>query len=179
MKWLQTIQHLDIQTFNWCMARRRREQLTALSRAVSRTADGWMYLLFFAFYALVQRDSGLALATLAFCAYGVERSIYWVLKNTCRRNRPQQALDEFTSFIIPSDKFSFPSGHTSGAFLFTFLVASQLPALLPFLLLWSAGVAGSRIFLGVHFPTDTLVGACLGSLVGYGMLGWFATQGWL
>ncbi|WP_028669633.1 phosphatase PAP2 family protein [Saccharospirillum impatiens] len=179
MKWLQTIQHLDIRTFNWCMARPRREQLTALSRAVSRTADGWMYLLFFTCHALVQPSSGLALATLAFWAFAVERAVYWVLKNTCRRNRPQQALAEFTSFIIPSDTFSFPSGHTSGAFLFTFLVASQLPVLLPFLLIWSIGVAGSRIFLGVHFPTDTLVGAGLGSLVGYGMLGLFTTQGWL
>jgi undecaprenyl-diphosphatase len=178
MKWLQAIQSIDTQTFNWCMARRRREQLTALSRAVSMTADGWMYLLFFTVYAATQRESGLALATLAFWAFCAERILYWMLKNTCRRNRPQQALAEFKSFIIPSDKFSFPSGHTSAAFLFTVLIASQLPALLPFLLIWSVGVAFSRLFLGVHFPTDTLVGACLGSLVGYLMIGLVWTEGW-
>jgi undecaprenyl-diphosphatase len=179
MKWLQTIQYLDILTFNWCMARRRREQLTALSRAVSKTADGWMYLLFFGCYAMIEPESGLALATLGFWAFVAERSVYWVLKNTCRRNRPQQALAEFTSFIIPSDTFSFPSGHTSAAFLFTVLVSSQLPALLPFLLIWSVSVAFSRIFLGVHFPTDTLIGACLGSLVGFWAVGGFTLQGWV
>lgn len=178
MKWLQTIQYLDIRTFNWCMARRRREQLTALSRAVSKTADGWMYVLFFALFAMVHPDSGMPLARIAFVAYVAERSIYWVLKNTCRRNRPEQALVEFTSFIIPSDKFSFPSGHTSAAFLFTILVSSHLPALLPFLLVWSVSVALSRIFLGVHFPTDTLIGACLGSLVGYWVLGGNTFVGW-
>ncbi len=173
MKWLQLIHHLDIQTFNWCMARRRREQLTALSRAVSRTADGWLYVLFFLSYAFIQEGSGYELAKTAALAFGIERVLYWVMKNTCRRNRPQDALAEFTSFIIPSDKFSFPSGHTSAAFLFTVLVASQLPVLLPFLLVWSVAVALSRLFLGVHFPTDTLVGASLGSLVGIAAIGGF------
>lgn len=173
MKWLQLIHHLDIQTFNWCMARRRREQLTALSRAVSRTADGWLYVLFFLSYAFFQEGSGYELAQTAALAFGIERALYWVMKNTCRRNRPQDALAEFTSFIIPSDKFSFPSGHTSAAFLFTVLVASQLPVLLPFLLVWSVAVALSRLFLGVHFPTDTLVGASLGSLVGIAAIGGF------
>lgn len=173
MKWLQRIQQLDTLTFNWCMARRRRERITALSRAVSRTADGWLYLVFFGIYALAQPESGMALAKIAVVAFAVERGIYWVLKNTCRRNRPQEAIDDFTSFIIPSDKFSFPSGHTSAAFLFTVLVASQQAVLLPALLLWSCCVAMSRIFLGVHFPTDTLVGATLGSLVGYWALGGF------
>ena len=110
---------------------------------------------------------------IAVLAFAVERAVYWVLKNTCRRNRPQDAIEEFTSFIIPSDKFSFPSGHTSAAFLFTVLVASQQPVLLPPLVLWSSCVAMSRIFLGVHFPTDTLVGAVLGTLVGYWALGGF------
>lgn len=171
MKWLQLIQQLDIQTFNWCMARRRREQLTALGRAISRTADGWLYVLFFVLYGVFQPESGWVLAQTAALAFAIERSLYWVMKNTCRRNRPQDALEEFTSFIIPSDTFSFPSGHTSAAFLFTVLVASQLPVLLPFLLAWSVSVALSRIFLGVHFPTDTLVGATLGSLVGILALG--------
>lgn len=171
MKWLYLVQRLDIQAFNWCMARRRRAQLTALGRAVSRTADGWPYLLFFLAFALFQPETGWPLAKLAVSAFAVERTLYWLLKNTCRRHRPQDALDEFTSFIIPSDTFSFPSGHTSAAFLFTVLVGSQLPTLMPFLLSWSIGVALSRIFLGVHFPTDTLMGAALGSLIGFVALG--------
>lgn len=174
MKWLAPIQEFDIQIFNWCMARRRREQLTALSRAVSRSADGWLYLVFFASFALTGGQAGTALAKLAIVAFAVERSLYFIMKNTCRRNRPQDALEAFTSFIVPSDKFSFPSGHTSAAFLFMVLVSSQFPALFPVLLVWSCSVALSRIFLGVHFPTDTLVGATLGSLVAVWALGGLA-----
>lgn len=174
MKWLAPIQEFDVQIFNWCMARRRRERLTALSRAVSRSADGWLYLVFFALYALTGGQAGIALAKLAFIAFFVERIIYLIMKNTCRRNRPQDALEAFTSFIVPSDKFSFPSGHTSAAFLFMVLVVSEFPALFPFLLAWSSSVALARIFLGVHFPTDTLVGASLGSLVAFWALGGLA-----
>ena len=40
-----------------------------------------------------------------------------MLKNGFKRNRPQDALTHFTSVIVPHDQFSFPSGHTSAAFL--------------------------------------------------------------
>lgn len=166
MNLLQPIQQLDHSLFHWCMARRRREQLTSLGRAISVTADGWFYLLFAAVYAAASWSSHVTFLQLYLVAFVSERLIYFVLKNSFRRNRPADAISNFTSFIVPSDKFSFPSGHTSAAFLFAVLVSSQLPTLLPFLLLWSALVAMSRVFLGVHFPTDTVVGAMLGATVG-------------
>ena len=167
MKWLEPIHRFDLTLFRWCMARRRRELLTSLGGAVSKTADGYLYFLFPALYALVDWPTNQRFLLVFGLAFAAERSIYFVMKNSCRRNRPEDALGDFQSFIVPSDKFSFPSGHTSAAFLFTTLVASQFPVLLPFLLLWASSVAVSRVFLGVHFPTDTLVGALLGSTVAF------------
>lgn len=171
MKWLHVVQSLDIQAFNWCMTRRHRVVLTAWSRAISRSADGWLYLAFFFAYGVFQPQDGILLAESAGIAFAIERTLYWTLKNTCRRCRPADALDDFMSFIVPGDTFSFPSGHTSAAFLFAVLVSSQFPGLLPTLIVWSTAVALSRIFLGVHFPTDTLVGALLGSSIGLLVLG--------
>lgn len=166
MRWLQPVQQIDLTLFKWCMARRRRETLTAIGRAISKTADGWLYLVFIVGYGALEWSDGNAYVRLFVSAFLFERLIYWVLKNSCRRNRPADAINDFNSFIIPSDKFSFPSGHTSAAFLFAVLVASQFPSLWPVLLSWGVLVALSRVFLGVHFPTDTLVGAALGSTVG-------------
>lgn len=166
MKWLQPIQQFDLTLFNWCMARRRRELLTALGRAISKTADGWFYLAFAVIYAAISWPSNLHFLKYYLIAFIAERLIYFVLKNGCRRNRPADTIQGFSSFIVPSDKFSFPSGHTSGAFLFAVLVASQIPLLFPVLFVWAVLVAMSRVFLGVHFPTDTVIGAVLGSSVG-------------
>ncbi len=167
MKWFQSIQEFDLCLFHWCMARRRREMLTALGRSISKTADGWIYILFIFAYGFFNWPNSTPFLMCFLAGFLAERSIYYIMKNSCKRNRPADAIVGFSSFIVPSDRFSFPSGHTSAAFLFTVFVASQYPVLLPFLLVWAVLVAMSRVFLGVHFPTDTVVGAILGSSVSF------------
>ena len=95
-------------------------------------------------------------------AFLIERLIYFVLKNSLKRNRPEAALKNFRSIITPSDQFSFPSGHTSAAFLMATLLSSQFPSLLIPLYCWALLIGCSRVVLGVHFPTDILVGSLLG-----------------
>lgn len=170
MKLFQPVHELDLALFNWCMARRRRQLLTALGGAISKTADGWLYGLFVVCYGALEWPQAANSLKYFLSAFVIERLIYFVLKNGFRRNRPADAIDDFSSFIVPSDKFSFPSGHTSAAFLFAVFVGYLIPALLPFLLVWAVLVAMSRIFLGVHFPTDTVVGAVLGSGVAISVL---------
>lgn len=92
----------------------------------------------------------------------IERPVYFILKNGFKRNRPQAALKDFQSLVTPSDQFSFPSGHTSAAFLVAVISGVFIPILLFPLLFWAALVGLSRIVLGVHFPTDTVVGMVLG-----------------
>jgi undecaprenyl-diphosphatase len=93
----------------------------------------------------------------------VERSLYFSLKNSLRRRRPQELVPGFRSLITASDKFSFPSGHSSGAFLLAtaLLVVYGGPVIAMYV--WASGVALSRILLGVHFPGDTLAGALMGT----------------
>lgn len=175
MKWLQPLQVFDHLLFHWCMARRHRVLFTALSRAVSKTADGWLYIAFALVFLLADGEGGLPFVQALFAALVLERLVYFVMKNTCRRHRPADAISEFKSFITPSDKFSFPSGHTSAAFLFASMVSVQFPQLTPFMYSWAACVGMSRVFLGVHFPLDTVVGASLGTSIAIFVLksGWF------
>jgi membrane-associated phospholipid phosphatase len=60
---------------------------------------------------------------------------------------------------------SFPSGHTTDAFAFAVaagLVYSKWYILLPGLI-WATLVGISRMWLGVHFPSDVIAGAVLGT----------------
>lgn len=157
------IQKGDVSTFNWCMRRKRRELFTAIGRLISRTADGPGYLAAPLALALIDRAAGLALFALLAAAFAIERPLYTVLKRGLKRNRPADAMPGFESFVVPADKFSFPSGHTSGAFVAATVIGALFPALLLPLYAWAALVGISRVFLGVHFPSDTVAGALMGS----------------
>lgn len=88
------------------------------------------------------------------------------LKDFFGRLRPDRAgLD----VILRAPHFnggSFPSNHTMNTFcLASFLGRVDSRLFLP-LLLMASTVAFSRIYCGVHFPTDVLFGALLGSIIG-------------
>ncbi|WP_217595283.1 phosphatase PAP2 family protein [Cohnella sp. GbtcB17] len=84
-------------------------------------------------------------------------------KRLSPRSRPYQVLPQARTGPRPLQDPSFPSGHTTAAFalLTPWMVAS--PALIPLLLPIGAGVALSRVYFGLHYPSDTVAGMLLGT----------------
>jgi len=69
-------------------------------------------------------------------------------------------------------QFGFISSHacnTAGIAVFTGLILKKagIKFILPLLLLWSAAVSYSRIYLGVHYPGDVAVGFAVGAIIGW------------
>jgi undecaprenyl-diphosphatase len=162
---LQQIQSFDTRTFLALSRHPRRHLLSRISLLLSATADGWFYLLLIPLAMLAKPETARHILKLVLIAFVIERTCYFVLKNTLRRQRPQQALAGFTACIIPADKFSLPSGHTSAAFLVVTLLCLTISPLFMPLYLWAAGVGFSRVMLGVHYPSDIVSGALLGSSI--------------
>ncbi|OYD07803.1 phosphatase PAP2 family protein [Paludifilum halophilum] len=85
-------------------------------------------------------------------------------KHLWHRVRPYLQLTHLHTFSGPLKDYSFPSGHTTAAFslgtIFILNASWTLPLILPF----AVGVGLSRIYLGLHYPTDVAVGAWLGFL---------------
>lgn len=168
------IHAFDVRTFIWCMNLKKRQLFTQCSRYVSASADGPWYVIISAVLFFWHDELDQRMMQVMALAFAVERSLYYIAKNGFKRNRPQEALGDFRSFIRPADQFSFPSGHTSCAFLFASFMALLFPVLSLLWFGWASAIAASRVFLGVHFPTDTVVGALLGLTVANWAMGFLA-----
>lgn len=89
-----------------------------------------------------------------------------VLKGLIQRPRPCDTLEGVRLLVICPESFSLPSGHASGSFAMTvpfyFLSKGKLKHAL---MVASVLIALSRPYVGVHYPSDVLFGAALGSAV--------------
>lgn len=80
------------------------------------------------------------------------------------RIRPYITLKNLYTRKIGIDNYSFPSGHTTVAFSMGVMVALNIPSIGFFSILAAAAVGISRMYLGVHYPTDVFVGMILGTV---------------
>lgn len=85
------------------------------------------------------------------------------LKLVFRRRRPE---GQWGGIYRRTDPNSFPSGHAARAALMAVLITAWGPSwLAPIAIVWAPLVALARVALGVHYISDVVVGALLGTVV--------------
>jgi undecaprenyl-diphosphatase len=133
-------------------------------RLASRSGDGPAYFLLIPFILLYDLDIGLTFLAVGFSAFGIEMLVQKLVKRFVKRPRPGVTVAGVRFLVKPPDEFSFPSGHTAGAFLMALLLVTFYGIPAPLLFGWAFMVGFSRVYNGVHYPSDVLVGALLGLL---------------
>jgi undecaprenyl-diphosphatase len=131
----------------------------------SRAGDGWLWYLTGISILLFGGPERLTAIASAGSAAVVGVGLFTSLKKLSGRKRPCEIEPHCWATLLPPDRFSFPSGHTITAFSVSIALSEFYPALLPALLFSALSIAASRILLGMHFLSDVVAGAILGTLL--------------
>ncbi|UTF61422.1 phosphatase PAP2 family protein [Gilvimarinus sp. DA14] len=165
---LQRVHQLDTLAFMWLHVTKRFPYRRTV-RWISRCGDGPLYATIALALIAFDVPQSETFLFMGLCCYALDVSLYLVLKNAIKRDRPAVKIDVFESWITPSDQFSFPSGHTAAAFVFAYLILAFFPAFALAAYVLACLIGMSRVLLGVHYPSDIVAGAALGT--GCAMLG--------
>jgi undecaprenyl-diphosphatase len=137
---------------------------------ISHLGNGRFWYVLMLLLALLHGFYGIA-ATLHMGVTGlVTLLVYRTVKGAAQRPRPGAVHESIRLGCAAIDEYSFPSGHTMHAVAFTLVAVAWFPALLGLLWTFSLLTGLARIILGLHYPTDVILGAVFGALVGYSSL---------
>jgi len=104
-----------------------------------------------------------------------------IIKPLVGRVRPCDALSPAQCRLLVgrSSAMSFPSAHAANSFAIATVASWRFRRFAPVFYLFAVAVAYSRVYVGVHYPLDTLAGAVLGALLGRLVIGLVVgVRGW-
>ena len=143
----------------------QRPALRNLFVIASWLGDGVAWYLLVLLIPVCYGAAGLKPALLMAAAGIVGVGLYKLLKLRLVRERPYITVAGIRAGTAPLDRYSFPSGHTPHAVSFTLIATACFPALGWVLVPFASLVAASRVVLGLHYPTDVLAGALIGTVL--------------
>lgn len=111
---------------------------------------------------LIRGSQGWILAVAWGLSAAIGGLLYRLIKNRLCRERPYISYDMIPCTMPPLDRYSFPSGHTLHAIMFSTLTYTYQPELLIAVIPFATVVILSRVILGLHYLSDVLAGALLG-----------------
>lgn len=161
---LQNLIAMEADILLWIQNNIRNDVLTPIFKFITTLGNAGVIWIVLSVGLLIpkktRRVGVLALVSLLFSAL-IDNVI---LKNVVARTRPYDVIEGLTSLVGAQKDYSFPSGHTSSAFAAAGVMFRGLPKKFGIPILVFACLMGlSRLYVGVHYPSDVLGGALIGT----------------
>jgi len=137
---------------------------------ISRLGNGVFWYVLMLLLPLIYGLSAWQVSLHMACVAVVGVLIYKLLKQNLVRQRPFITHASINLGTAPLDEYSFPSGHTLHAVSFLIIALNYYPELAFVLIPFTILVALSRVILGLHYPSDVLVGAAIGFAISFGSI---------
>jgi len=156
--WDRQITFLMNRTLKW-------RTVSPFFRVISNLGNGKFWYALMVILSLLHGHYGIKAALHMGLTALITLLVYKSVKGVTQRPRPGAVYEAIMQGTVALDEYSFPSGHTMHAVAFSVIAVSWFPALLPLLLGFTVLIAISRVVLGLHYPTDVVLGALFGMLI--------------
>lgn len=145
--------------------------LTPVMKAVTHLGDKGIFWVILTLILMIPKKTRRA----ALCSVFAVALSYLIcnltLKHLVNRIRPYEVIDGLKLLVGKADDASFPSGHSSASFASSVALARSLPDTWKkagiVLIILAAIIALSRLYVGIHYPTDVICGTIIGIICGF------------
>ncbi len=145
----------------------RFEPMTTLMQIISKSVNvGAMWVILGLVFLCFKRTRVAGAVMLSSLAVGLLINNV-IIKGTFNRTRPYDTYSDLVTLIKKPADSSFASGHTTASFAAATALAPFLTKPLAVFVIFYAFLVGySRLYLGVHYPTDVFFGCIIGITAG-------------
>lgn len=165
---LHFLSELDSGILLWIQEYLRNPVLTPILKVITTLGNGgaiWILLTLLMLILPKTRKVGCMMTTALLGTLLINNIL---LKNLVARTRPYEVIEGLTYIVKRPKEFSFPSGHAGSSFAAASIMLRRLPKRygIPAFVL-AILIALSRLYVGVHYPSDVLFGVISGILISY------------
>ncbi|MGD2278967.1 MAG: phosphatase PAP2 family protein [Candidatus Omnitrophota bacterium] len=162
------LHNIDISVFYFVNQTCRNSFCDILAPYFTWLGHGWLLFAFAVVFLFFKEKEIKILGILLLAGLAISYYSFTAIKFLVSRPRPFMALENVHVLARP-DGHSFPSGHATMIFMTAFLLTDRFKKWHIFYSL-AALVALSRVYLGVHYPSDIIAGAALGAFLGFALV---------
>lgn len=160
---MDAIFQMDSAILLWIQDSVRADFLTPVMKLITHLGDkGILWILVTLALLAIRKTRRLGV----FCAVSMVIGLIvtnLIIKNWVARIRPYELIQGLECIVGKADDFSFPSGHTTNSLACAWVLFRRAPRKLGVAaLVMAILIALSRLYVGIHYPTDVLGGAVIG-----------------